>query len=254
MHPLDTYIRQTREDKPILIMAHVVYGYPTVEASTELMREVLRSGVELLEIQFPFSDPVADGEVITHACHHALKQKPKFAQYLALLSELADEFPKQQILMMGYLNPVIQYGVEQCAQQLAGKVHAAIVPDLTIEQSALLAPLGKAGIAPIWIATPDTSDARLKAIGEHAQGFVYCMSQAGVTGQTGNLSDHLAPYIHRVQEHIKVPVGVGFGISEKADVDAITGLADIAIIGSALLRAYNQSGVEAVSALIKSLR
>lgn len=230
----------------ILLMAHVIYGYPNVEASLDIMKALLQQGVAILEVQFPFSDPVADGSVITSACHTALEtdeaNKPKFSKYLEHINQLAIEHPQSQILIMSYLNPLLQYGINRVAED-APAVTGAIIPDLPIEQSQLVNPLIKADISPIWLAIPTMDESRLKKTVGEAHGMLYCVSRKGVTGQTSPLDD-LTEYLNSIKALTDIPLGVGFGISTPDDIQQLKGSADIAIVGSALLNAYNEDGID----------
>ena len=129
MNDLQQFIQKTREHKSHLLMTHVVYGYPTIDKSLRLMQLMLDKGVELLEVQFPFSDPVADGPTITVACHHALAQRPELSQCIKDISALADHNPKSKVLLMSYLNPLLQIGFEPLAQQMSHALSGIIIPD-----------------------------------------------------------------------------------------------------------------------------
>lgn len=255
MNSLQRFIEQQRTEKPILLMTHVIYGYPTVADSLQLMSDLLANGVELLEVQFPFSDPVADGPAITEACHDALHGEPQLEQCLIDLAKLKVLFPDSRILLMSYLNPLYQYGLERLTQTARGVVSGFIVPDLPLQMGADFArDCATSDISMIWLTTPDISDERLSEVAAAANGMLYCVSRRGVTGGHTEQSDGLTGYINRVREYVSVPLGVGFGIQSHDDVAALEGIADIAILGSALLRAYKKSGSDEVIKLITSLR
>ncbi|WP_027858462.1 tryptophan synthase subunit alpha [Marinobacterium jannaschii] len=255
MSSLQKYIIDQRESKPILLMTHVVYGYPTVADSLQLMASLLEQGVEFLEVQFPFSDPVADGPAITAACHAAVENKPELAQYLVDMAKLKTAYPDSRILMMSYLNPLYRFGLDRVVCLARGVISGFIIPDLPLEMGQQFADeCINADIAPIWLATPDTDEERLKVVGKAAYGMLYCVSRRGVTGQHTDQLNDLSSYLQRVKAHVDVPLGVGFGIQSPQDVADLTGQADIAILGSALLNAFNQGGIPAVQQLVASLR
>lgn len=254
MSDLSNFIRQQREEKPLLLMTHVIYGYPTVPDSLTLMRQLLKQGVEILEVQFPFSDPVADGPAITHACHQALSNGPDMQQCIRDIGQLAEEYPQSRVLLMSYLNPVMQNNPAQLASLMTGKIAGIIVPDIAIEQQQLINPVIEAGVEPIWIITPNTHNDRMKHICDAASGMLYCVSRSGVTGETDQQNQALASYLQQIRQHTSLPLGVGFGISGSADISKLLGHADIAIVGSALLNAYNKGGLEAVSNKLTELR
>ncbi|WP_458576252.1 tryptophan synthase subunit alpha [Aliamphritea spongicola] len=191
MSDLTQYIRQQRTDKQLLLMTHVIYGYPTIPDSLAMMRLLLENGVEILEVQFPFSDPVADGPAITHACHQALGEKPQLTQCIRDISLLASEFPQSRVLLMSYLNPVMQSGPSQLATLMEQSISGIIVPDIAIEKQQLIAPLTQTGIDPVWIITPDTQESRLQTICSQASGMLYCVSRAGVTGESADKNQAL---------------------------------------------------------------
>lgn len=254
MSDLTQYIRQQRTDKQLLLMTHVIYGYPTIADSLAMMRLLLENGVEILEVQFPFSDPVADGPAITHACHQALAEKPQLTQCIRDISQLASEFPQSRVLLMSYLNPVMQSSPAQLTSLMEQSISGIIVPDIAIEQQQLIAPLTQAGVDPIWIITPDTQESRLNTICHQASGMLYCVSRAGVTGESTDKNQALGEYLSRISQHTNLPLGVGFGISNAKDIHALRGHADIAIIGSAFLNAYNKNGLEGVKEKLAELQ
>lgn len=246
MSRLQAFIDSKRDQQELLLMTHVVYGYPNIETSLSIMRALLKEGVEILEVQFPFSDPVADGPVITAACHSALDEssgsRPNFGTYLKDINQLAADFPNSKILIMSYLNPLLQFGINEIPDKAKNLV-GAIIPDLPIEQSNMVSPLARADICPIWLTIPGMSQSRLKTTVENAQGMLYCVSRKGVTGQTSPLND-LDDYLESVRSLTQVPLGVGFGISSPGDIQRLRGKSDVAIVGSALLNAYNEGGLD----------
>lgn len=254
MSDLTQYIRQQRNTKSLLLMTHVIYGYPTITDSLAMMQLLLDQGVEILEVQFPFSDPVADGPAITHACHQALAEKPQLEQCITDISELASEYPQSRVLLMSYLNPVMQSGPAKLATLMQKGISGIIVPDIAVEQQQLINPLIDAFIEPIWIITPDTQPERLNTICKQASGMLYCVSRAGVTGESTDKNQALGEYLDRISQHTELPLGVGFGISTAEDIQALLGHADIAIIGSAFLNAYNQNGLKGVNTKLAELK
>jgi len=268
MSQLDTFIKQQRQKKPILSMTHVVYGYPTVQESLDWMARLMEEGVDFIEVQFPFSDPVADGPSIVAACHKALEQNLEVETCLTQLGELAKGFPESRIVLMSYLNPMYRYGLDKLAKRAAEEnILGLILPDLPIEQSATYqAACDKYQIDPIWLVTPVTPKDRLAMLAGQASGFLYCVARSGVTGNSShegkshensasdeNKATSLDSYLAEIKEHSTAAMGVGFGLRERAQIEQLIGKADIAILGSALLDAYNKGGQEEGIALIKEL-
>ena len=262
---LQQFIQQKRKQKPVLLMTHVVYGYPTVKDSLELMETLLESGVELLEVQFPFSDPIADGPSILNACHQAINHKPRLDLCLKDIESLKQRFPDCRILLMSYLNPLYRYGLSKLVNDAAPSVSGLIIPDLPLEQAKQYRKdCQSANIDPIWLITPDTSESRLAQHCEAATGMLYCVSRRGVTGktddhkvdaeQTLDTTANLRDYLGLAAEKSPVPLAVGFGIREPHQITMLKGLADIAIVGSAVIDAYDKGGLSQVLQLIASLR
>ncbi|RDL43525.1 tryptophan synthase subunit alpha [Marinomonas piezotolerans] len=259
MSQLANYISDKRQQKPILSMTHVVYGYPTVKDSLDWMATLLEAGADFIEVQFPFSDPVADGPTIVAACHGALhNQKPSVEECLTDIGKLARDFPESRIVLMSYLNPMYHFGLEKLVKRCAEEnILGLILPDLPYEQAGDLRTYCDAhGIDPVWLVTPVTPKDRLAFLAKEARGFLYCVARSGVTGNSnhnGEKQQSLDEYLAEINSHANAPMGVGFGIREKAHVDAITGKADVAIVGSALLDAYNKGGKEEGLKLFNSL-
>jgi len=235
--------------KQPLAMTHVIYGYPSIEASLEWMQTLLEMGVETLEVQFPFSDPVADGPTIVKACHQALASEPKMQQCLSDLGRLGRDYPDSKILLMSYLNPVYRFGISTLVEAAANEgITGLILPDLPLEHAAeYQTACTEHALDAIWLITPNMPKERIKLIASQATAMLYCVSRAGVTGQKSSLKNEfdLAAYLTEIRQHTQVPLAVGFGIRAPEQVAELTGLADIAIVGSALLEAYNQGGIAA---------
>jgi len=251
--------QQAGQKKPILSMTHVVYGYPSVQESLDWMARLMEEGVDFIEVQFPFSDPVADGPSIVAACHKALEQTLDVDTCLTQLGELAKGFPESRIVLMSYLNPMYRFGLDKLAKRAAEEnILGLILPDLPIEQSTDYIAACKANnIDPIWLVTPVTPSDRLEMLASKASGFLYCVARSGVTGHSSHEgTSHLTPmdeYLAHIKAHANAPMGVGFGLRERRQIEDLIGKADVAILGSALLDAYNQGGQDAGIALLRDL-
>ncbi|ADZ92108.1 tryptophan synthase subunit alpha [Marinomonas mediterranea] len=259
MSQLANYINAKRESKPILSMTHVVYGYPTVEESLTWMGTLLENGADFIEVQFPFSDPVADGPTIVAACHKALEQTLSVEQCLKDIGQLAKKYPESRLVLMSYLNPMYRYGLDKLVERCAEEgILGLILPDLPYEQAGgLRAACDKHGIDPVWLVTPVTPKDRMAFLASNAQGFLYCVARSGVTGNSNHDGEgaqtELQHYLASIQSDSSAPLGVGFGLRRREQIKELEGHADIAILGSALLDAYNQGGQETGIALFKEL-
>ncbi|MGY8833141.1 MAG: tryptophan synthase subunit alpha, partial [Pseudomonadales bacterium] len=229
---LQTYIEQRKQIKDLLVMAHVVCGYPSFAANMEALEIMAEAGVDLVELQFPFSEPSADGPLFVKANEQSLKAGTTVDQCFEFM-KLASERFAFKILMMGYYNTAFKMGEDVFVKRIqeAGGV-GYILPDLPVEESDNLHRLSaEAGIEPIILMTPTSSEKRLAQLGAASRGMVYVVARRGVTGSKTNMGDDVTSLVARCRQHTNVPIGVGFGISSKADLDALRGSADLAIIG-----------------------
>ena len=252
---LESYIRSQLEKKKILLMTHIVIGYPSMEASLEIVRTMVKAGVDLMELQIPFSEPIADGPVILKANQQALANGVTVKQCLDFGREVARELPIP-FLHMTYYNILFKYGVDRFADHMKeANLKGAIVPDLPPEEAGdYLGTMGKNSLAPIFIFSPTTSDARMETISKVAGGFVYCVARKGVTGDQTNFSRQLDDYLGRCRTATKLPLALGFGVKDKADIQFLEGKVDVAIIGTQALRIVEEKGVAALDGFIRGLR
>lgn len=252
---LETYLREQRKKKDILLMTHIVMGYPSLEVSYEIVKVMVEAGVDLMELQIPFSEPIADGPVILKANQDALARGITVEQCIDFGGRVAREFDIP-FLFMTYYNILYQYGVVAFAQATAqNQLRGAIVPDLPPEEGEqYLQAMTEYQLDPIFIFAPTTSAARMKMLAGYASGFVYCVARKGVTGQQTEFSQDLKRYLSRCRQATDLPLALGFGVKDKADVDFLTGQVDIAVIGTQTIRLVEKKGVAAVGEFIKGLR
>jgi tryptophan synthase alpha chain len=255
MKMLESYIREQRKTKQILLMTHIVIGHPSMEASFEMVRAMAEAGVDLMELQIPFSEPIADGPVILKANQTALARGVTVQACLTFAQEAARSFDIP-FLFMTYYNILYKFGVEPFARAMSERrMHGAIVPDLPHEEAHdYLAAMRQHSLAPIFIYAPTTSEQRMQQIGTHANGFIYCVARKGVTGQQTDFSRDLESYLTRCRRATRLPLALGFGVKDKTDIDFLTGKVDIAVIGSQTIRIVEEKGVPAVGRFIRELR
>jgi tryptophan synthase alpha chain len=244
---LQRFIAERKQSKDILVMAHVVCGYPSFEENLQELEIMAEAGVDLVELQFPFSEPSADGPLFVRANEQSLKSGTTVDQCFEFMKLVSARFPFK-VLMMGYYNTAFKMGEAAFVTRVkeSGGV-GYILPDLPIEESAELHRLSEeAGIEPIILMTPTTSDARLVKLGAVSRGLVYVVARKGVTGSKTQMGDDVLALVERCRQHTDVPMGVGFGISSKADIDVLRGHADIAIVGTAALKTWQEGGAPAL--------
>jgi len=252
---LERYLRERLREKEILLMTHIVLGYPSFEASMEIVQAMVAAGVDLMELQIPFSEPIADGPVIVHANQQALAAGASVRRCLDFGREAAGRF-SIPFLVMSYYNILYRYGVERFAAEMKrGGLQGSIVPDLPPEEgNDYLQAMQGHGLNPVFIFSPETPQQRLEYLASCARGFVYCVARKGVTGRETDFSDRLGDYLARCRRATHLPLAVGFGVKDRRDVDFLRGRAEIAVIGSQTIRLVDQSGPGAVRDFIAGLR
>jgi tryptophan synthase alpha chain len=225
-----------------------------------LMHEMVRAGVDVIELGVPFSDPMADGPVIQRASERAVKQGVGLRDVLACVAEFRQRNTTTPIVLMGYANPIERMGLDVFADAaVVAGVDGVLVVDYPPEESAaLLAAMDSRGIATIYLLSPTSSPARIKLVSEAARGYVYYVSLKGVTG-AGNIdTEEVGRKIAEIKTQIKIPVGVGFGIRDGMTAKLISNAADAVVIGSRIVQeiesAPPEKVVENVGKLVASFR
>jgi tryptophan synthase alpha chain len=251
---LESHLRQRLTKKRLLLMTHAVVGYPSLDANWTMLEAMDEAGVDLVELQLPFSEPIADGPSFVKANHEAIQAGTAWRAYFDLAARAAAQF-SFPIVFMGYYNSVFRMGSERfCATLSETGMRGFILPDLPPEEAIELNALARRReLDPILIMTPTNSPARLAEIGRQASGFVYCAARKGVTGRKTDLSEEVAAFLERCRAATSLPLGLGFGIRTAADVQKLRGLADIAIVGTAGLEVWEQRGADGYRQFLKTL-
>ena len=251
---LETRLREQREHQPILLMTHIVCGYPSLEANWKMLSFMNEAGVALVEFQFPFSEPTADGPLFCKANQTAIENGITTRDCFDIMSRASAEMTFAP-LMMGYYNTVYKMGHEVFCQRLAAAGgRGYILADLPPEEADVLEATGLAmGLEPIHLMTPTSSDDRLRLIATHGRGFFYCVARRGVTGAHTEFGADLDAFLARCRQATSLPLAVGFGVSSPEDVHFLKGRADIAVVGTAVLQRWETEGEAAARELILSL-
>jgi len=251
---LESYVRKRLLEKGILLMTHLVVGYPSLDGCREMVRAMVEAGVDLVELQIPFSEPVADGPVILRANHGALKTGITVKACLEFAGEMAASFAIP-FLVMTYYNIPFRFGLDNFARVLSEKgLYGVIVPDLPPEEAEHhVSAMRKEGLGAVFILSPETSVSRMARITETASGFVYCVARRGVTGARTRFSPEIVSYLARCRKVSPLPIAVGFGLRERADLNFLRGKADIAVIGTETIRAMEREGADGVRAFMRGL-
>jgi tryptophan synthase alpha chain len=214
----------------------------------------------VLELGVPFSDPLADGPIIQRASDRALARGTSMKDVLALTREIHAARPEAGLILFTYYNPVLRYGLKKFADDaVAAGADGVLLTDMIVEEAdAYLAEMSRVGLAPVFLAAPTSPEERLEAIATHSKGFVYAISRTGITGKQQSLTSDAAALVARIRRWTRLPVAVGFGISNAEHFAQVAEFADAAVVGSAIVELIERSTPEtapgAVARFIKGLR
>lgn len=238
----------------------ITAGAPNLDTTGRLLLKLAENGADLIELGVPFSDPVADGEVIQRASERALRNGASLRAILDCVARVRRDL-SIPIILFSYFNPLLQFGEERLADEAAAAgVDGVLVTDLIPEEAqSWSARLRASELDPIFLVAPTTSDQRLSRIAQEARGFLYAVARAGVTGARAILSADAETLVLRVSTRSDLPVAVGFGLSSGEQIREVWRFADAAVIGSAIVREIENAGratdlVERVGNFVRALR
>ncbi len=231
------------------LVIYLTVGDPDVATTRAIALAAIDAGADVLELGVPFSDPLADGPVIERASHRAVARGTSMADVLALARELRAARPQAGLVLFSYLNPILRYGREAggsqaaalerfCRDARAAGVDGVLATDLTVEEAesgAYLTSMRAAGLAPIFLTAPTSTDERLRRIAAVSDGFVYAISRVGITGTQHSLAADAQHLVERLRRYTQLPIALGFGVSNADHVAALGEFADAAVIGSAVV-------------------
>jgi len=247
------------QSKPGLVI-YLTAGDPSLEATREIAIAAIDAGADVLELGVPFSDPLADGPVIQRASERSLAHGTNLHDVLALTREIRAARPQAGLVIFSYYNPILRYGLKRFADDAAAAgADGALVTDVIVEEAGdYLAEMARVGLAPVFLAAPTSPDERIEAIASHSKGFVYAISRTGITGKQQSLTSDASALVARIRRWTKLPVAVGFGISNAEHVAQVAEFADAAVVGSAIVELIEKSSAEtapgAVARYVKGLR
>lgn len=250
---LETHLRALREGGRKILAPYLMCGFPSPESFPDLLRGVVDAGADLLEIGIPFSDPLMDGPVIQRASDVALRAEVRPPVALRTMESLDPGVP---FVFMTYVNPILAAGESTFALRAreAG-ASGTIVPDLPVEEAtSWVAASAEQDLACVFLTAPTTPRERLRDIVAAGSGFVYCVSLLGVTGVRESVSDRARPVVELVRSETDRPALVGVGVSTPEQAAEVSRFADGVIVGSAVIRAVQEEGVEAAVTLVKQMR
>ena len=251
---LTEYLRKRLKTRKILLMTHAVVGYPSLEDNWAMLEAMGEADVDVVELQMPFSEPTADGPLFVRANQEALRNGIKLQDYFKLMQRASEsfEFP---VLMMGYCNTAFTIGFQGFCENVSrhgGK--GFIIPDLPFEECGQLFDHSlEFGLDPIMLCTPTNKEERLRQICSHGSGFIYCVARKGVTGKSTVLEQSTEDFLLQCRQFTDLPLALGFGLSKPEELHMLHGKAEIAIVGTALLKTWENDGEEAFRRHLNSL-
>jgi tryptophan synthase alpha chain len=245
--------------KPGLVV-YITAGDPSLEATRAIALDAIDAGADVIELGVPFSDPLGDGPVIQRASERALARGTHMKDVLRVAREIRAARPQSGLILFTYFNPILRFGLARFADEAkAAGADGVLVIDLIVEEAPeYLAQMDRVGLAPVFLAAPTSSDARLEAIAGHSRGFVYAISRTGITGKQQSMTADASALVARIRRWTKLPVAVGFGISNAGHVSQVGEFADAAVIGSAIVELIERTTPERapgeVARFIRGLR
>jgi tryptophan synthase alpha chain len=242
------------------LVAYITAGDPSLAATEQFVLALASAGADVIELGVPFSDPVADGPVIQRASERALQAGTTLAGVLRLVKSLRTQ-TEVPLVLFSYFNPVLQMGLEKFAEAAkAAGADGVLITDITPEERGdYREAMVSRGLDTIFLAAPTSTDERLKLIAKSSSGFLYLISRNGVTGAKDQLAEELPALARRVRRVTELPIAIGFGISQPGHVSVLGGLADAAVVGSALVEEIEravtvEAASDALAARVKLLK
>ncbi|WP_445382739.1 tryptophan synthase subunit alpha [Robiginitalea sp. IMCC43444] len=250
-------IDSTMQKDGKLLSIYFTAGYPELQDTLPVLKQLQESGVDMVEIGLPFSDPLADGPTIQQSSTEALKNGMGTSKLFEQLKDVRDSI-HIPLILMGYFNPVLQYGVEAfCSKCREVGIDGLILPDLPLDiyQREYQPILERYGLKMIFLITPQTSEERIRQIDAASDGFIYMVSSASTTGVQDQFGSDKEDYFKRIAAmQLKNPQVVGFGIHDRESFEAAVRYAKGAIIGSAFIKSLAASGINGITDFIKRIR
>ncbi len=238
------------------LMPYFTLGYPTPEISLDVVEAIAGAGADLIELGLPFSDPLADGPTIQQSTQVALQNGMNLKRCLEGVIELRRRGIAQPLMLMGYYNPILAFGLDQFVRAAASAgADGFIIPDLPYDEAAGMEAACRAeGLALVYMLAPTSTLERIAGASRRTAGFLYLVSLTGVTGARSGVSAGLKDFVGRVRKEAEVPLAVGFGISTPEQARAVGAIADGVIVGSAVISAAKrEKPVESVGVFVRSL-
>ena len=237
------------------VMSHAVVGFPDLDENERAIAGLVKSGVKLIELQVPFSDPVADGHTLVNACYDALKHGGSVRATLKLAEKVCAKHPEVSFILMSYLNPLYRYGLQALFEQAAAVgFRGLIVPDWPVEEvEPWLPTFDELGLSPILMVTPNTPAHRVERITKASRGMVYVVSRMGVTGHQTQWGEDFQIYLDSIRRYTDLPLAVGFGVRSADDLNALSGKAEVAAFCSKYIEWQRNDGSDVAAEKMESM-
>lgn len=236
----------TRSEKRPALIAYLTVGHPSITDTPSLVKAAINGGADIIELGIPFSDPLAEGPTIQRSSAAALTLGVTPETCLETCATLRDDGVETPIILMGYYNPILAYGVESFITKAArAGVNGLIIVDLPPEEGeAVKNKCTENDLDLIMLLTPTSTNERIERISAQASGFIYCVSITGVTGARSSLPTTLPTLVQRIRERTDLPIAIGFGISQREHIQSLAKYADGAVVGSAIIDAIDRATPE----------
>lgn len=255
---LVTKLNQIKKTGKKIFCAYVTLGFPNLSVTEKTIIEFEKAGVDVVELGFPFSDPLADGPTIQYASDVAIRNGVSIEDAFCLVEKLRKKGVSVPIIFFSYLNPILHFGIEKFSAKLqASGFDGALVPDLPVEEGKeLKGALRRKGLSLVYLVAPTTDTSRMKMIARESEGFIYYVALRGVTGARSAVPADLSENVKRLKRLTPKPVLVGFGVSKPDQARAIASQADGIIVGSAIVDCLRKgnAGISSAVRLVSSLK
>ncbi|RIX53498.1 tryptophan synthase subunit alpha [Paenibacillus nanensis] len=267
MNLIDQTFAKLKEEGRTALIPFLTVGDPDFDTSLEIIKRLEQAGADMIELGVPYSDPLADGPVIQRASERALKGRITLKDCIHMAERAREEGVRIPLILFTYFNPVLQFGLSAFFELVQSKgISGLIIPDLPLEEDEEVRALAEAsGIHLIPLVAPTSRD-RVTRISKKARGFVYCVSSLGVTGVRTDFHTDIDQFLATVKEATDLPIGIGFGISSREQVERFEQICDAVIVGSAIVRKIEESvpllssestreqGLEAIGSFVAALK
>ncbi len=252
---LEPYIRNRLKKKKILVMAHLVMGYPSFEDDYRIIDTMVQAGVDIIELQLPGSNPYLDGPGIRKANRVALEKGATLSACVGFAGDVAEKWDIPFIIM-GYADDFLSIGMPEALTFFSKtKIKGILVPNLPVRSEKAYAETAKEKrLSPVFVFKPRTSLRRMRRLSALGDGLIYCQSRDGATGNKTFFGPAFEDRISRIRRVTPLPLAVGFGLQGRKDVDYLQGKADIAVIGTRLIRIFEKKGLSGLGAFLRGLR